>query len=207
MHPFWEGMILGLTLAIMLGPAMFSLIQTSIHRGLYRGILLAGGIFLSDFALVLLCYLGALQVFGSEQNYLMFGIIGGAILVVFGIVTFMRKVHITEGNTLVNVKMPGAFTYIFKGFFLNFANPFVWLFWISVMVTVSSRVDASPRDTEAFFAGALVTIFTTDIMKVLIASRLKRYLKPKLLIFVNHAVGVMLVIFGIYLVIRTFVSF
>ena len=58
MHPFWEGMILGLTLAIMLGPAMFSLIQTSIHRGLYRGILLAGGIFLSDFTLVLLCYLG-----------------------------------------------------------------------------------------------------------------------------------------------------
>ncbi|MDD3744041.1 MAG: LysE family transporter, partial [Lentimicrobiaceae bacterium] len=75
MHPLWEGMILGLTLAIMLGPAMFSLIQTSIHRGLYRGILLASGIFLSDLALVILCYLGALQVFGSERNYIMFGII------------------------------------------------------------------------------------------------------------------------------------
>ncbi|HAH60062.1 MAG: LysE family transporter [Lentimicrobiaceae bacterium] len=207
MRPFWEGMILGLTLAIMLGPAMFSLIQTSIHRGLYRGILLAAGIFLSDFALVLLCYLGALQVFGTERNYIMFGIIGGIILVIFGIVTFMRKVHIAEGNTLMTVKMPGPLTYIFKGFFLNFANPFVWLFWISVMVTVSSRSGGSPRDTEAFFAGALATIFITDILKVLIASRLKRYLKPKVLIFINHAVGIMLVIFGIYLVVRTFINF
>lgn len=186
---------------------MFSLIQTSIHRGLYRGILLASGIFLSDLALVILCYLGALQVFGSERNYIMFGIIGGIILVIFGIVTFLRKVHITPENTIIKVKMPGPFTYIFKGFFLNFANPFVWLFWVSVMVTVSSRAGGTTTDTQAFFAGTLITIFSTDILKVLIASRLKRYLKPRVLIFINHAVGILLVIFGIYLVVRTFIHF
>ena len=207
MHPLFEGMILGMTLAVMLGPAMFTLIQTSIHRGMYRGILLAAGIFLSDLALVFLCFMGAVQVFGNDRNYLMFGIIGGIILVVFGIVTFLRKISVTEDNTLVEVKMPGPLTYIFKGFFLNFANPFVWIFWVSVMVTVSTSHSGDQKATIAFFVGALFTIFFTDIVKVIVASRLKRYLQPKVLIRVNHAVGILLVVFGIYLVVRTFINF
>lgn len=207
MHPFLEGTILGLTLAIMLGPAMFSLIQTSIHRGMYRGILLAGGIFLSDLTLVVMCYLGALQVFGNDRNYLMFGIIGGIILMVFGVVTFLRKVHIAEDNSVMEVKKPGPATYIFKGFFLNIANPFVWIFWISAMVTVSTGHNGSSIAIKVFFAGTLLTIFITDLIKVVIASRLKRYFKPSYLIIVNHIVGILLVLFGIYLVVKTFLNF
>lgn len=207
MHPFFEGMILGFTLAIMLGPAMFTLIQTSIHRGMYRGVLLAGGIFLSDLSLVFLCFVGAAQILGNDQNYLLFGIIGGVILMVFGIVTYMKKVNITGENSITEVKMPGPFTYIFKGFFLNFANPFVWIFWVSVMVTVTSSYGGNQKATMAFFAGMLFTILTTDIIKVIVASRLKRYLKPKVLIVLNHAVGILLVVFGIYLLVRTFLNF
>jgi len=207
MHPLLEGMILGLTLAIMLGPAMFSLIQTSIHRGLYRGILLAAGIFLSDLSLVMLCYLGAVQVIGNDRNYLMFGIIGGVILVIFGIVTFLRKVQVTDDNNLIDVKMPGPLTFILKGFFLNFANPFVWIFWVSVMVTVSSGYGTDSWSIKTFFAGTLLTILLTDILKVIVASRLKRYLKPRILIMINHLVGILLVLFGIYLMIRTFLNF
>jgi len=207
MHPFLEGTILGMTLAIMLGPALFSLIQTSIHRGLYRGILLAGGIFLSDLALVVLCYLGAVQIIGNDRNYLMFGVIGGLVLVIFGVVTFLRKVQVTDENNLIAVSIPGPLTYIFKGFFLNFANPFVWLFWVSVMVTVSSGYGTDSWSIKAFFAGSLLTILVTDILKVIIANRLKRYLKPRILIMINHLVGILLVLFGIYLVIRTFLNF
>lgn len=207
MHPFLEGTILGMTLAIMLGPAMFSLIQTSIHRGLYRGILLAGGIFLSDLSLVVLCYLGAVQIIGNDRNYLMFGVIGGIILVIFGVVTFLRKVQVTDENNLIAVSIPGPLTYIFKGFFLNFANPFVWLFWVSVMVTVSSGYGSDSWSIKTFFAGALISILATDILKVVIANRLKRYLKPRILIMINHLVGILLVLFGIYLVIKTFINF
>lgn len=207
MHPLIEGMILGLTLAIMLGPALFTLIQTSIHRGLYRGTVLAFGIFLSDLALVYLCYLGVAQIFGDARNGLFFGIVGGIILITFGIVTYLRKVHISADELIENVKKPGPVTYIFKGFFLNFANPFVWLFWISVMVTVSANYGAGTFSTKLFFAGSLLTIFTTDLIKVFVANQLKRYLKPKFLIALNHSVGILLVIFGIFLVVRTFINF
>ena len=48
-HPLFEGIIIGLTMAVMLGPALFALLQTSIHRGTKAGVILAFGIFLSDF--------------------------------------------------------------------------------------------------------------------------------------------------------------
>lgn len=207
MNPLFEGMILGLTLAIMLGPAMFTLIQTSIHRGLYRGTILAFGIFLSDVALVWFCYLGAAQIFGDSRNGLLFGIVGGMILIAFGIVTYLRKVHISADELMENVKKPGPLTYVFKGFFLNFANPFVWLFWVSVMVTVSASYGAETFSVKLFFAGSLLTIFTTDLIKVFIANQLKKYMKPKYLIALNHSVGILLVVFGIFLVIRTFINF
>lgn len=207
MHPLLEGMILGLTLAIMLGPALFTLIQTSIHRGLYRGTILAFGIFLSDLTLVWFCYLGAAQIFGDERNGILFGIIGGLILIAFGVVTYLRKVHINPDEMLDNVKKPGPLTYIFKGFFLNFANPFVWLFWVSVMVTVSASYGPESFNVKLFFAGSLITIFTTDLIKVFVANQLKKYLKPKFLIALNHSVGILLVGFGIFLVIKTFMNF
>ncbi|MFA6950514.1 MAG: LysE family transporter [Lentimicrobiaceae bacterium] len=207
MHPLLEGMILGLTLAVMLGPAMFTLIQTSIHRGLYRGIVLATGIFLSDLVIVVFCYLGAAQIFGSDRNGLLFGIVGGIILIVFGIVTYLRKVHLSADDMIESYKMPGPLTYILKGFFLNFANPFIWLFWISVMVTVSASNGSETSAIKLFFTGALVTTFSTDLLKVFIANKLKGYLKPRTLIKLNHAVGIMLVIFGVFLMIRTFIQF
>lgn len=47
MTPFLEGIILGITLAVLLGPALFALVQTSIHRGFRAGMRLAFGIFLA----------------------------------------------------------------------------------------------------------------------------------------------------------------
>lgn len=207
MNPLIEGMILGLTLAIMLGPALFTLIQTSIHRGLYRGTILAFGIFLSDVTLVWFCYLGAAQIFGDERNGLLFGIIGGIILIAFGIVTYLRKVQVASDEMLDNIKKPGPVTYIFKGFFLNFANPFIWLFWMSVMVTVSASYGARSFDVKLFFAGSLLTVFSTDLLKVFVANQLKKYLKARYLIVLNHTVGILLVAFGIFLVVRTFMNF
>lgn len=207
MNPLIEGMILGLTLAVMLGPALFTLIQTSIHRGLYRATILAAGIFLSDVTLVWFCYLGAAQIFGNARNGLLFGIVGGAILIAFGIVTYLRKVYVESDEMLDNVKKPGLLTYIFKGFFLNFANPFVWLFWMSVMVTVTANYGAESLDVKLFFAGSLLTVFSTDLLKVFVANQLKKYLKARYLIAINHAVGILLVIFGLFLLVRTFLRF
>lgn len=208
MHPFFEGVILGFTLAMLLGPALFALLQTSIHRGVKSGFFLAFGIFISDITVVIFTYMGAVQLLSNERNYIMAGICGGIILILFGVYTFVRKVHIDENNNLIVVKkVPGVLTYLLKGFFLNVMNPFVWFFWISVMVGIASNYGADKPAVTSFFMGTLFTIFGTDMLKVVIANKIKHYLNPKVLILINRIVGILLAIFGIYLILRVIFQF
>jgi threonine/homoserine/homoserine lactone efflux protein len=207
MHPFLQGLLLGFTLSVLLGPALFTLLQTSIHRGLKSGLFLAGGIFLSDLSVVYLAFLGALQLINQKNNYLIAGIIGGLILIGFGMYTFYRKVHIDENNNGVEVKVPGPITYILKGYFLNIMNPFVWFFWISAMVGVSANYGDDKHGVIIFFTGTLFAILSSDVFKVFLANKLKQYLKPRMLIRVNHIVGILLMGFGIFLIIRVILKF
>jgi len=204
MHPLLQGIILGLTLSALLGPALFTLLQTSIHRGVKSAIFLAFGIFLSDVFVVYLAFMGALQIINQRNNYLIAGIIGGLILIGFGLYTFYHKIHFDENNKAIEVRVPGPLTYILKGFFLNIMNPFVWFFWISAMVGVSSTYGDDKHGIMIFFIGTLVTVFGSDVLKVFIASKIKAHLNANILVRVNHAVGILLVIFGIFLIVRVF---
>jgi threonine/homoserine/homoserine lactone efflux protein len=207
MHPFIQGIILGLTLSALLGPALFTLLQTSIHRGLKSGIFLAFGIFLSDVSVVYLALLGALQLINQKNNYIIIGIIGGSILIGFGIYTFLHKIHIEDNNQDIEIRVPGPLTYVLKGFFLNIMNPFVWFFWISAMVGVSASSGGVKHEIVAFFIGTLLTVFGADVLKVFIAHRIKDHLNVNILVRVNHFVGILLIVFGLFLIIRVFFRF
>ncbi len=95
-----EGIGLGITLAILTGPAFFALLQTSIRNGYRSGIAFAIGVFISDTVLILLSYLGALNLFNDPKNNFVIGIIGGTILVVFGLFNIFQKhpLDLEEGS-------------------------------------------------------------------------------------------------------------
>lgn len=209
MGPIWEGVLLGLTLAFFFGfgPALFALIQTSIHRGLISGFLLAVGIFLSDFVLVALCFLGLNQLMNDPTNYFIFGIISSVILIVFGIVTFRKKIVLEQGDQNFNGKQPGYITYVIKGFFLNIANPFVWIFWMGVVGTTLATYIDNTYSKILFLSATLITVLATDMLKCFGSYKIKRYLTPNFITWINRIAGIGLILFGIYLLIRTFVEF
>ncbi len=209
MHPLIEGLILGLTLAIFFGfgPALFALIQTSIHRGFWSGFLLAIGIFLSDLVVVGLCFLGAIQIITKPENHLAFGIISGGILIIFGLVTYSRKLHIDSNNNKIKIKQPHPITYILKGFFLNIANPFIWIFWMGVVVGMTANYGAEIRPLVYFFSVTLITVLGTDVLKCFGSYKIKRYLTPKIMTLINRVAGIGLAIFGLFLIFRVIFDF
>ncbi len=200
MNPFLEGAILGLTLAVLLGPALFALVQTSIYRGFRSAFFLATGIFGSDLTLVFITFIGATQILSNESNRLFFGIISGCILIGYGIVTMRRKPAIDDNGELIQTSSPAWYTYILKGYFLNIANPFVWLFWMGVTVGVTSNYGEHTRQAIFFFTGTLFTIFSTDLIKAYLAKRIKGLLKPSNIRRLNMIVGIVLVFFGVVLI-------
>ncbi|MCB2221418.1 MAG: LysE family translocator [Bacteroidetes bacterium] len=210
MTPFLQGVLLGLTFAVLLGPAFFALIQTSIHRGFRYGAYLAIGIFFSDLVALLLCYFGASQILGSdprENKY--FSIIGGIILVIFGTYTFSRRVMEQSadntGNNLADG--PSAFyIYIIKGFFLNALNPGMWFLWITIVVSISANYGVNNQAILFFLLGTLTTIFSTDIAKCFVSNQIKRFVNARVMTWMNRIVGIVLIGFGTYLVINVYVD-
>lgn len=208
MQTIFEGVILGLTLSVFFGfgPALVAEIQTSILRGFWAAVLLAFGVFLSDAMLVALGFLGAVQIF--ESNKIILGLVGGIILIIFGIVTYRRKVSIDVDSENPSLKKdePYFFTYIAKGFFINFTNPFIWIFWMGIVVGFTANYKADMLMLVSFFMAALGTVFLFDMLKIFSAFKIKKYLQTHNIVWINRIAGVGLVVFGIYLVIRTYLG-
>lgn len=211
MSPFLQGILLGLTFAVLLGPAFFALIQTSIHRGFYRGALLALGIFLSDLFALVLCYFGATQILGTDpRENIYFSVVGGIILVIFGTYTFTRVAKTTSsGESGENGSVDGPskfYIYIIKGFFLNGLNPGMWFLWITIVVSISANFGVNSRSIYFFLTGVLATIFATDLLKCYISNQIKKFITPGIMTWMNRVVGIVLIGFGTYLVINVFVD-
>lgn len=203
LSPLFEGMILGLTVAITLGPALFALLQTSIKHGVKIGIFLALGIFLSDLALVVGCYFGASQIITDAKYHLVLGIVGGIVMTAFGIYTILKKIPVTEQVEAINeikVNKKGPLPYFFKGFFLNIANPFLWVFWISSVLAVSGSYGGDRRSVALFFTGTLSMVLMTDILKVVLANKIKMAGNPQVKLWMNRAVGLLFIILGAFII-------
>lgn len=203
LHPLFEGMILGITIAITFGPALIALVQTSVKHGIKTGISLALGIFVSDLALVIGFYFGAAQIVNDKFYHLILGIIGGGIMTIFGIYTFFKKVPMTEQVEAINeikVKKPGLLPYFFKGFVLNLANPFLWVFWITSMLAINATYGGDQRAVALFFSGTLFMVLTTDILKCVLANRIKILGNPNVKLWLNRIVGLLFMIIGSFIV-------
>jgi threonine/homoserine/homoserine lactone efflux protein len=210
LHPLFEGIILGLTVAISVGPALFALLQTSIKHGVKTGIFLAAGIFVSDLALVVGFYFGASAIVTNPKYHLVLGIIGGIVMSVYGVYTFFKKVSLTEQVEAINeikVKKQGPFPYFVKGFVLNFANPFLWVFWITSMLAINATYGGDQKSVALFFAGSLSMILMTDILKVLLANKIKIAGNPHVKLWMNRIVGLLFMIIGAFIISGSLLEF
>ena len=210
LHPLFEGIILGLTVAISIGPALFALLQTSIKHGIKTGIFLAAGIFMSDLALVVGFYFGASAIVTNPKYHLVLGIIGGIVMTIYGVFTFFKKVPLTEqveAISEIKVKKNGRMPYFFKGFVLNFANPFLWVFWITSMLAINATYGGNQQAVALFFIGALSVILMTDILKVVLATKIKVAGNPQVKLWMNRIVGLLFMIIGAFFISGSLLEF
>lgn len=201
MTPLFTGIQMGLLLASMVGPIFFTLLQTGIERGVRAGLAVSFGELFSDVLYILAAYFGLrwlMQHVDKIQFQFYVGLLGGAILIVFGLVSIFSKMPpVAESKALDAKSLLGFFG---KGFAINTFNPFTLIFW---MGTTSSTVIAqhySAIDAVLFYGGTIGTIALFDLLKVWGAKTIRPYLKPNFLVWVRRAAGIGLVIFGLVLV-------
>ena len=213
-----KGVLMGLGLSCIIGPALFALIQTSLTSGFKAGVRFAMGISLSDIVIVSLVTFGVSQFMDNPRSKMIFSIIGGIVMIIFGVFTFLQKEPQKEPKTkgkLDNHTQSLGMSYLKtmgKGFLFNIANPGVWLYWVMPVgvataleqVSIGSSTLTTRQTSLMFLAAILTTVLTCDILKCAIAYTLKTVLLPKVIHVINKILGIILIGFGIYLVLNEF---
>jgi threonine/homoserine/homoserine lactone efflux protein len=193
----FKGIQFGVVLAFLVGPIFFTILQTSIERGFFKGVLVTIGVSISDTLYVIICYFGLAPVMAHSNVKVYMGYGGGAILVAFGLYQLLVKSRAKPDGPVGTTVERNPYQYVLKGFIINGMTPTVLFFWIataSVATIDFGYADAS--EFTFFFASLLMTVLATDILKAYLAARLRMLVTSRLLLIMNIVLGVGMIIFG-----------
>ncbi len=224
----WTGFLTGLWLSLSFGPVFFMLLSTSIKKGIKDALLFDAGVFLSDIFYIIIAFFGASIVLNNEMYKDLIALIGGGILIVFGLIPFFnfKKGNVNkepEEPEIVNniddvidnidkplkasgIKATGGLRslgLISKGFIVNFLNPSVLIIWFTAAAGAFATFENKHSLVISYFLATLITYFGIDLAKIYLAVSLKRFLNPKALGLIQKLSGVVIIIFGAYLIFTT----
>ena len=202
MEKVLQGIQFGIVLAFLIGPVFFTLLQTSVEKGFFYGVMVAIGVSLSDLLYVAICYLGLINLVNNPANrvYLAYG--GGAILILFGAYHIFIKAR-SKSMFKATAKEKGAFRYMLKGFIINGFSPAVLFFWVGTISLVSVDFGyAEGRDFYIFFGAVLATVLLTDILKAFLSDKLRSLVTNRFMSISNIVLGIVLIVFGLRLMWR-----
>ncbi len=191
-----KGLGLGLFLSISVGPIVFTIIKLSMKHGHKAGYAFITGVSLSDFLLVLLGNLAAELVSFALEYKIFIAAAGAILLLIMGLYSFFFGKDPVLDNT--DVRLSFSTTQLAKfslqGFFINILNPAPIFFWL----TMGTAFAYLPRDERiVLFATSLAVILTTDVLKVKLAGRIRKWLTPSHLHLIHQVSALILILFGL----------
>jgi len=190
----------GFFTAFIMGPVFWVLLETSITKGLRAAVAFDIGVILADVLFIVATYYGSVKLFLSESNKEGLFVLGGTIILLFGVYSWLtrkkeeEKIEVTESKH--NYLGLAA-----KGFAINIFNVGVLIFWGGVTIVAGPSTGNDPLNFVLFFSIVILAYFITDLGKIVIAKQLKVFINGKTIVFVKSLLALILVISGIVLII------
>lgn len=202
-----DAFLIGFFMAFMIGPVFFVLIKTSILKGARAAIVFDLGVILGDIVFMLIAYYGSRNLLEQIKDDPRLFIVGGLVLIIYGLISYLDKNNKKDSEENTEVAIPVNNNYIrlfFNGFFLNFINIGVLLFWLGMIVVVGPTLDMNPNKILYYFGAVLVGYFITDLGKILLAKQLKSRMTPVVIYRIKKTMGILLMFFGVVLMLKGF---
>ena len=190
----------GFFTAFIMGPVFWVLLETSITKGVRAAVAFDLGVIIADVLFITATYYGSVKLFLSESNKEGMFILGGTIILFFGLYSWLtrkkqeEKIEVTESKH-------NYFGLAAKGFAINIFNVGVLIFWGGVTIVAGPTTGSDSPSFLLFFAIVLLSYFVTDLGKILLARRLKVFINEKTIVFVKSLLALILVISGVVLII------
>ncbi|HEU0111788.1 MAG TPA: LysE family transporter [Flavisolibacter sp.] len=194
-----KGITLGLLLAISVGPIVFTVIKQSLNNGTVGGLAFIAGISVSDIVLVVLANLFTNLFAILNEHKKTLAIVASVFLIIIGIYyLFFKKVKVNaEGGQALVFRTKDYLKIFTMGFIMNVLNPGIIIFWLTTSTTF---IDATLNHRVVIFGSALFLALVADVIKVLLANKIRKRLTPKNIHRINQVNGVILIGFGVVII-------
>jgi threonine/homoserine/homoserine lactone efflux protein len=199
-----KGLGLGFFLALSVGPVIFTIIKQSINNGIKGGLSFVAGVWLSDILLVFLS-----NFFSEMVSYLLkyktaIAVVGSLFLLIMGVYyIFFKKVQLSEDSDILKKFSTSDFTKIaLSGFLINTLNPGVIIFWLINATAFAATNTLTER--IIIFSICLIVNIITDLIKIMMAGKIREKLTPRHIVLINKISGSILVLFGLGLLFNVF---
>ena len=198
-EPFWKGLIIGIMFTLTFGTVFFSLIQTSIKRGLRKSLLIAFGVLLSDSTYISIAVFGSTFISDSIRHYdHMIRIIGCGFLLFLGIRSIIIHEKIRKEESTQQER--SGILYILKGIMLNSINPMVLIAWLGVTTYVETVSGFGMDRVIFFFSIVLMTMFSSMCTICYFARKLGNVMSEKNTHRLHIFSGAIFILFAIVII-------
>lgn len=196
----------GIILAFTIGPVFFVLLETSATKGFKSALIFDLGVMLADIFFIIVAFFSTnrlLEKIKDDPNFLVFG---GVLLVVYGFITFTKtsKSFRSIVREYHKVEIQKNYHKLFlKGFLLNFINIGVLVGWLGFIVIGNSFTETR-QGLMVFLATILITYFVVDLLKIVVAKKLRNKLTPRLIYKTKKIIALVVLGFGVLLLAQAF---
>jgi threonine/homoserine/homoserine lactone efflux protein len=196
----------GIILAFTVGPVFFVLLETSATKGFKSALIFDLGVMLADIFFIAVAFFSTnrlLETIKDDPNFLIFG---GVLLVVYGVISFTKtsksfRAIVKEYHKIEIQKNYGKL--FLKGFLLNFINIGVLLGWLGFIV-IGNSITSTTEHVVIFLATILITYFLVDLIKIVLAKKLKNKLTPRRIFKTKKIISLVILGFGVLLLVQAF---
>ena len=207
MSEFFPAIPIGIVLAFTIGPVFFTVLETSISKGVKAAIFVDIGVVLSDVLFFVIAFFSTNTILKSiEENTDSWYFLGGVLLVAYAGVSLIKIIQ--EKNSPENKEgalienSPNLLKMVLKGFLLNIINVVVLFYWVGIILYFGPQLEMNESKIYLFFIIIISTYFTIDLGKIYLAQQLKKRLTDIVIKTIKIVVNSFIVICGLFLIFK-----
>lgn len=198
------GLLLGLFMAISVGPTLFAVLRYSLNHSYKAGLAFVLGVSLSDVIFVTVANVATPWLQWLHQFARPLAYSASVLLIAAGLYGAIKKQKPKKPtDNILKVSNAQYFRIWLSGFLINTLNPALIFQWI-VAATGMAAQDALYR--LVFFGSCLGLVLGIDVLKVFLADKIRRKLTLRRIMYLQKLSAFMIFLFGVGLLVLTILN-
>jgi threonine/homoserine/homoserine lactone efflux protein len=198
------GALVAVPLVLSVGPGFLAQIHTGVNSGFRACVSVVAGLYGCAFLITIAAYVGVIRFLTAPKLRFGLSLFNGAVIIVWGALKVIQSHLPPDAARERPGKRAGfrSWTCALSGFFLTASNPMSVFFWVNIVTLAHINLRVPTPSLPFFSLGLFVSAVALDVTKCRLLAGSRKAIKPRVLLLINRAMGLLLIVIGAYLIVR-----